>query len=346
MENDDKTVYANQQPQFYMPDQPMNAQPANNQQVYDAYNQVQQGQMQQPGGYDAGQQASFGQAYGQQGYTEQPYQQAYSTQYQQGYAQPYQQQGYNQPYPQQGYGQPYAYGQPQPRKSFADSVKNVKTQFTGNAKRMEISLHCLLGIIGAMLLIMMPFMNFASVHMNQTIADEDIVMKVKAADGLTLFEMSKLSNTIDHSVGVLASQLFFGNSYGYVMSTDSIAAALETAENSDVMDDIEDEIGTSIRKSTLNEAFGTVHLLLKGKVALAVTPWLILVSGIALFVFSVANMKIPKLVCAGISLGSLIWLMACSRHFFSIMGIGAVALMLGIVLVIVSVFMERKPAYN
>lgn len=328
MENDDKTVYMN------------------NQQVYDAYNQVQQGQMQQSGGYAAGQQPSFGQAYGQQGYTEQPYQQAYSTQYQQGYAQPYQQQGYNQPYPQQGYGQPYAYGQPQPRKSFADSVKNVKTQFTGNAKRMGISLHCLFGIIGAMLLIMMPFMNFASVHMNQTIADDDIVMKVKAADGLTLFEMSKLSNTIDHSVGVLASQLFFGNSYGYVMSTDSIAAALETAENSDVMDDIEDEIGTSIRKSTLNEAFGTVHLLLKGKVALAVTPWLILVSGIALFVFSVANMKIPKLVCAGISLGSLIWLMTCSRHFFSIMGIGAVALMLGIVLVIVSVFMERKPAYN
>lgn len=336
MENDDKTVYANQQPQFYMPDQPMNAQPANNQQVYDAYNQVQQGQMQQPGGYDAGQQASFNQAYGQQGYAEQSYQQAYGAQYQQGYAQPY---------PQQGYGQPYAYGQPQPRKSFADSVKNVKTQFTGNAKRMGISLHCLLGIIGAMLLIMMPFMNFASVHVNQTIADDDMVMKVKAADGLTLFEMAKLSNTIDHSVSVLASQLY-GYSYGYVMSTDSIAAALKAAENSSAMDDLEDEIGAPIRKSTEKEVFGTAHLLLKGKVALAVTPWLLLVSGIALFVFSVANMKIPKLVCAGVSLGSLIWLMACSRHFFSIMGIGAVALMLGIVLAIVSVCMERKSAYN
>lgn len=336
MENDDKTVYANQQPQFYMPDQPMNAQPANNQQVYDAYNQVQQGQMQQPGGYDAGQQASFNQAYGQQGYAEQSYQQAYGAQYQQGYAQPY---------PQQGYGQPYAYGQPQPRKSFADSVKNVKTQFTGNAKRMGISLHCLLGIIGAMLLIMMPFMNFASVHVNQTIADDDMVMKVKAADGLTLFEMAKLSNTIDHSVSVLASQLY-GYSYGYVMSTDSIATALKAAENSSAMDDLEDEIGAPIRKSTEKEVFGTAHLLLKGKVALAVTPWLLLVSGIALFVFSVANMKIPKLVCAGVSLGSLIWLMACSRHFFSIMGIGAAALMLGIVLAIVSVCMERKSAYN
>lgn len=337
MENDDKTVYMNnQQPQFYMPDQPMNAQPANNQQVYDAYNQVQQGQMQQPGGYDAGQQTSFNQAYGQQGYAEQSYQQAYGAQYQQGYAQPY---------PQQGYGQPYAYGQPQPRKSFADSVKNVKTQFTGNAKRMGISLHCLLGIIGAMLLIMMPFMNFASVHVNQTIADDDMVMKVKAADGLTLFEMAKLSNTIDHSVSVLASQLY-GYSYGYVMSTDSIATALKAAENSSAMDDLEDEIGAPIRKSTEKEVFGTAHLLLKGKVALAVTPWLLLVSGIALFVFSVANMKIPKLVCAGVSLGSLIWLMACSRHFFSIMGIGAVALMLGIVLAIVSVCMERKFAYN
>lgn len=345
MENDDKMVYANQQPQFYMPDQPMNAQPANNQQVYDAYNQVQQGQMQQPGGYDAGQQASFSQAYGQQGNAEQSYQQAYGAQYQQGYAQPYQQQGYNQPYSQQGYGQPYAYGQPQPRKSFADSVKNVKTQFIGNAKRMGVSLHCLLGIIGAMLLIMMPFMNFASIHMNQTIADDDVVLKVKAADGLTLFEMAKLSNTIDHSVSVLASQLF-GYSYGYVMSTDSIAAALKTAEDSSAMDDLEDEIGAPIRKSTEKEVFGTAHLLLKGKVALAVTPWLLLLSGIALFVFSVANMKIPKLVCAGVSLGSLIWLMACSRHFFSIMGIGAAALMLGIVLAIVSVCMERKSAYN
>ena len=335
MENDDKTVYMNnQQPQFYMPDQPMNAQPANNQQVYDAYNQVQQGQMQQPGGYDAG----------QQGYAEQSYQQAYGAQYQQAYGAQYQQ-GYAQPYPQQGYGQPYAYGQPQPRKSFADSVKNVKTQFTGNAKRMGISLHCLLGIIGAMLLIMMPFMNFASVHVNQTIADDDMVMKVKAADGLTLFEMAKLSNTIDHSVSVLASQLY-GYSYGYVMSTDSIATALKAAENSSAMDDLEDEIGAPIRKSTEKEVFGTAHLLLKGKVALAVTPWLLLVSGIALFVFSVANMKIPKLVCAGVSLGSLIWLMACSRHFFSIMGIGAVALMLGIVLAIVSVCMERKSAYN
>ena len=210
---------------------------------------------------------------------------------------------------------------------------------------MGISLHCLLGIIGAMLLIMMPFMNFASVHVNQTIADDDMVMKVKAADGLTLFEMAKLSNTIDHSVSVLASQLY-GYSYGYVMSTDSIATALKAAENSSAMDDLEDEIGAPIRKSTEKEVFGTAHLLLKGKVALAVTPWLLLVSGIALFVFSVANMKIPKLVCAGVSLGSLIWLMACSRHFFSIMGIGAVALMLGIVLAIVSVCMERKSAYN
>ena len=162
---------------------------------------------------------------------------------------------------------------------------------------------------------------------------------------MTLFEMAKLSNTIDHSVSVLASQLY-GYSYGYVMSTDSIATALKAAENSSAMDDLEDEIGAPIRKSTEKEVFGTAHLLLKGKVALAVTPWLLLVSGIALFVFSVANMKIPKLVCAGVSLGSLIWLMACSRHFFSIMGIGAVALMLGIVLAIVSVCMERKSAYN
>lgn len=326
MENDNNTVYSNQQSQFYTPQPSVDAQQLNNQQVYDAYNQVQQGQQ------------SFDQSYGAQGYAGQNYQQNYDAQYQQGYAQ----QGYGQVY-QQGYAQSYnqqGYVQQQPGKRVSDSIKNVKSQFTGNVKKMGLSVFCLLGIMGAMLLIMVPFMNFASIHVNQTLAEDGIAVKVKAADGLTLFELSKLSNTVDRSVGVIASQTM-GYSYRYNVSTDSLADMLDAAESSALWE-LQDELGTTVKKGSANEVFGTAHLLLKGKIALAVTPWLILVSGLALLVFSVVNMKIPKLVCAGVSLVSLIWLMICSSHFFSIMGIGAVALMLGIVLSVVSAFLDKN----
>ncbi len=304
------------------------------------YQQSYDQQYQQP---YAGQpyQQSYGQQY-QQPYAGQPYQQSYDQQYQQPYAgQPYQQ-SYGQQYQQPYAGQPYqqSYGQ-QPRtgKNVADSIKNVKNQFTGNVKRMGINMFCLLGIIGAMLLIMVPFMNFASIHVNEKISEDGISMKVKAADGLTLYELSKLSNTIDRGVAK-AGDYLFGYAYGTNISTSSLADMLDTAESSALWE-LQDELGTTIRKSSANEVFGTMHLLLKGKAALMITPWLILLSGIALLIFSVVNMKVPKLICAGVSLASLIWLMICSSHFFSIIGIGAVALIAGIILAIVSAFLDK-----
>lgn len=324
--NKETTSFSNDQPNYYNPAQPTNDQPA-----YEAYNQVQQNQAY---GQDASQ--AYGQQY-QQMYAQQPYQQqAYGQQYQQAYGQqPYQQQAYGQPY-QQPYGQ-----QPRNGKNVADSIKNVKNQFTGNVKKMGINVFCLLGIIGAMLLIMVPFMNFASIHVNETVSEDGVSLKVKAADGLTLYEMSKLSNTVDRGVGLVASSLMgYSYRYNYNVTTSSLADMLDAAESSALWE-LQDELGTTIKKSSANEVFGTMHLLLKGKVALMITPWLILLSGIALLVFSVVNMKVPKLVCAGVSLASLIWLMICSSHFFSIIGIGAIALMVGIVLAVVSAFMDK-----
>ncbi len=337
--NKDLASFSNAQPDYSN-----SVQQTSDQAVYEAYNQVQQSQAYQQ---------SYGQQY-QQPYAGQPYQQSYSQQYQQPYAgQPYQQsygQQYQQPYAGQAYQQsysqqyqqPYA-GQPRTGKNVADSIKNVKNQFTGNVKKMGINMFCLLGIIGAMLLIMVPFMNFASIHVNERISEDGISMKVKAADGLTLYELSKLSNTIDRGVDEASSQmgsLLFGYSYGANISTSSLADMLDAVESS-ALRELQDELGTTIKKSSANEVFGTMHLLLKGKAALMITPWLILLSGIALLIFSVVNMKLPKLVCAGVSLGCLIWLMLCSSHFFSIIGIGAVALIVGIMLAVVSAFLDK-----
>ena len=60
-----------------------------------------------------------------------------------------------------------------------------------------------------------------------------------------------------------------------------------------------------------------------------------------MLVFSVVNMKVPKLACAGVALVSLVWLMICSSHFFAIMGIGAVALIVGIILSVISAILDK-----
>lgn len=298
MGKDDITTMSDQQPNYYNPAQ-------DNQQVYAAYNQVQQGQNVDQQGYGQQYQSN----YGQLGYD------------QQGYGQQYQQ-SYNQ----------------QNAANVMNSIKNVGNQFTGNVKKMGVSVYCLLGIIGAMLLILVPFMNFASIHVNETITEDRMAMKLKASDGLTLFELAKLSNTIDKNVGIIASDML--GSYGYTMTTGMLADQLDAAESSALWE-LQDELGTTVKKSSANEVFGTMHLLLKGKIALLITPWLILLAGIGMLVFSVVNMKVPKLACAGVALASLVWLMICSTHFFAIMGIGAIALIVGIILSIVSAILDK-----
>lgn len=310
-----------------------------NQQTYQAYNQVQQG-------------------YGQQGYG-QP-QQAYGQSQDYGQTQPAygQMQNYGQTYP-AGYGQNQMYGQsqmyaqnqmyaqPKPanKVNVADSIKGVTNEFTGKVKGMGISIFCLLGIIGAMLLIMVPFMNFAAIHVNQNFSEDGISMKIKAADGLTLFELSKLSNTTDRGVDVYnTSMSAYGSYLGMkTVSKSTLADMLDAMEDS-LLWELQDELEQSVKKSSANEVFGMIHLVLKGQVALAVTPWLIMLSGIGLLIFAVVNRKVPKLICAGVSLASLIWLIICSSHFFSIIGIGAIALIVGIILAILSAFLD-KPAY-
>ena len=343
----------------------------NNQQVYDAYNQVQNqtynyvqqdyGQT-QPAYAGQQQQAYVGQtqpAYNgqpQQTYTGQT-QPAYNGQPQQAYAgQPQPAYGGQQMYggqPQQAYGgqQMYggqqAYAQPKANKvNVADSIKGMTNEFTGKVKTMGLSLFCLLGIIGAMLLIMVPFMNFTSIHVNENVKEDEVSLKVKASDGFTLFELSKLSNTTDRGVELYQKMMGSYSSYGLGkgVSKDTLADMLDAAEDS-LLWELQDELDQSVKKSSAYEVFGTVHLLLKGQGALAVTPWLIMLSGIGLLIFAVINRKIPKLICAGVSLACLIWLMVCSSHFFSIIGIGAVALMVGIIFAVVSAILD-KPAYQ
>lgn len=234
-------------------------------------------------------------------------------------------------YNQQGYVQQA----PRPSVNLGAGIRNVQSQFKGRVNRMGLSTFCLLGIIAAMLLIVAPFMNFASIHVNQKIEEEgyirDIKIKIKASDGLNLFELAKLSGTIDRVIDEM----------GGFVDKDDLVDELDDAEE-DVIDDLEDEFDTDVRKSSVRETFGTMHLVLKGHAATVVTPWILIICGLGLLIFTVINNKTMKLVFSITPLACLIWLMICSSHFFSIMGIGAWAIILGIVLGTVSALQDKQ----
>lgn len=294
----------------------------------DNNNGQQYGQQMQQAGMNQGMQY---QPQYQQGYAQQP-------QYQQGYAQQQYQQGYVQ---QPQYGQqPYGYSQPQAASKLVKSAKNVKNDFTNKVKKMGLSTWCLLGIIAAMLLIVAPFMNFASMHVNEKVSESGIHIKVKASDGLNLFELSKLSGTVDNALDEYNS---VAKKYGMdKMDKDDIVDELDDGID-DLVDEMDDEYDVDVENSA-KEIGGLAHLVLKGRVALIVTPWLIIISGLGLLVFTVINNKKLKLIFSCVPLACVIWLMICSSHFFAMMGIGVWAMVIGIALGIVSAIKDQ-PAY-
>ena len=290
----------------------------------------QQGYTQQP----YGQQGYVGQGYGQQSYTQQGYSQ-------QGYGQQaYGQQGYTQ----QAYGQ---YGQTYPKQpsKVAENVKSMTNEFKGKVTSMGLSVWCLLGIIGAMLLIVAPFMNFAAIHLNTKYTYEDYdwsadkttpyKYKVRVADGLTLFELSKASGTVGRVLKDNPEQKY--------LNKDMVITYIDMAESM-AQSELLDEAEINVKKSTINEATGLAKLVVKGRVPLLIVPWIIIICGLGLLIFTVINKMIPKICFAAVPLIGLIWLMACSGHFFTIMGIGAWAIIVGIILGLLSAFLDKPKA--
>ena len=286
------------------------------------------------------QQFASQQPYGQPQYDPQQAQQ-YNPQMQQPYGQQYdpqQAQQYN-PQMQQPYGQPMGmqnqpmynqYGQPVKQgPSAMDKLKGkvgaVKGDFTNRASQLGLGLWCLLGIIGAMLLIFAPFMNFATVHYSDKIEG----IKISVSDGFNMFELYKISNSVDNAIDE---------------ANDEYDADIEKSDITDLMEDYEDRIGDMIEDETdvkvdekpIHEVMGTAHLAVKGQMPLLLSPWLIIISGILLFVTTITRDKIMKIIFSAVPFVCLLWLMLCSSHFFTIMGIGAWAILAGTVLGVIS----------
>ncbi len=274
------------QPQF----NPQMAQPQYNQQMQQPYGQPQYNpQMQQP--------------YGQP---------QYNPQMQQPYGQPqYGQQMYNQ------YGQPVKQG-PSAVDKFKSKVGSVKGDFTNRSKQLGLGLWCLLGLIGAMLLVFAPFMNFASVHYSDKIDG----IKISVADGFNMFELSKISNSVDNVVD------YANDEWDADIEKSDITDLIEDYEE-DIADMIEDEADVKVDEKPIKEAIGLAHLAVRGQLPLLLSPWLIIIAGILLFVTTITKDKTMKIVFSAVPLVCLVWIMLCSTNFFAMMGIGAWALILG-----------------
>lgn len=272
-------------------------------------------------------------------FTQQPQmvqQQMYTQQPQMGY----QQQVYGQQ--QMGYTQ-YGYQQQMPKQpsKTMENIKDVQNQFKNKVSKMGLSTFCLVGIIAAMLLIFGPFLNFASIHFNERLEyeesyydyyDYDIDVKLKASDGLNLFELSKLSNTVDRVIDEANDEMDMD------MDKGDLADAIDDYQDY-IVDEAEDETDMDF-EGLAKETVGTLMLIVRGQLALIFTPWLILISGIGLLVFTVINNKKMKLICACVPLGCLLWLMFSASNFFAMMGIGAWAIIAGSIGGIVSAVKE------
>ena len=270
------------------------------------------------------------------------------------------------------------YKQPKASGNFSGNLKKVKNEFAAKFGKNGIGLYCLIGFVAVMLLIFGPFMNFASIHLNTKVDASEMLgygyddydydfddydfddydfddddddddfgfggnnskkksskLKIKASVGMNLFELSKLSGSVDRVFDKMDE------------SKSEITEYLDFAESYLIrnLGDLEEEIGGKIKASSVREVFGSANLLLKGRVALLLTPYIILISGLGLFFFTIINKKIARIVFAAIPLLCILWLMLCSTHFFSIMGVGAWAIVLGSALGIVSAILD-KPATN
>ena len=314
----------NQQPQM---DSPIAQPQVEPQMVQPQMEQQYNPQMEQQ--YNPQMQQAYGQPqYGQQ--MQQPYgQPQYGQQMQQPYGQPQYGQQMQQPYGQPQYGQQMynQYGQPvKPAKqgpSAIDKLKGkvgtMKGDFSSRANQLGLGLWCLLGLIGAMLLIFAPFMNFATVHYSDKVQG----IKISVADGFNMFELSKISNSVDNVVD------YFNDEWDMDIDKSDITDELDDIDTDDITDEIEDETDVKVDDKPINEVMGTAHLAIKGQIPLMLSPWLIIISGILLFITTITRDKIMKIVFSAIPVVCLLWLILCSSHFFSIMGIGAWALIFG-----------------
>ena len=318
------------------------------------YSQGYYGQAQQGNGQNGYVQPQTGQNQEQNGYANQGYGQNYYGQVQPGYGQAV----YGQAQPM--YGQAFkqsGYSSGKVHHAFAGAFNRVKTA--------RLNVFQLICIIMALLIITSPFLDFATVHaraeinssmvnkyssysdyfgygnnydmddMNGLIGNAANGFKAKGAVGFNLFQLSKFSGTVRRAIDIIPN-----------VNLDMLKDYYEMADNQ------KEAIKSMIAKETgglldynegiFNEVLGVAHIIIWGRFALLVLPYVIILAGIVLIVGTYMNKKKIKLIACGAVYVSLLWLMILSGHFFSMMGFGAVVMILAPAIAIVATVTDKE----
>lgn len=216
----------------------------------------------------------------------------------------------------------------------------------------------IIGIIGAVLLIFSPFLNFATIHLrasansqfsgyvsegfpslyelfeedeegtgesevNQETEDEK---SVRLNYGLDLFELRLLGSNFTSLKEYSASDM-----KAFVQGNEELRDEL-------VYNMYWELFGLYIDESGIEEALEIINFSALGYLALCFVPFIMIISGIMMLIFSVIDGRVGKIIFSIIASAGFIWLFISSKSFLAIIGPGAIVMVIGIITCLVCAF--------
>ncbi len=215
----------------------------------------------------------------------------------------------------------------------------------------------IIGIIGAVILIFSPFLNFATIHLRAS-ADSRLSKYVEEGfpDLEEVFEESRedVATEEDEDLGdENAVKLNYGLDLFELRLLGSNFTSLKEYDKSDIEafvnanEALEDELiynmywelyGIYIDETGIEEALEIINFSTLGYLALCFVPFAMILSGIMILIFSIIDGRVGKILFSIIALVGFGWLFVSTKSFITIMGPGAIVMVVGIIICLICAF--------
>lgn len=222
------------------------------------------------------------------------------------------------------------------------NYQNESNVYITKKQRSNQIVSMIIGVVCGALLILCPLMNYATLHfditasnvfnmiINQYMGEETDDLKnetlssnqesndidFKATYGLDMFELRQMgSNYVE---------------FGKVSSE-------EMQDWKDSIKEVEDyvryeidlkSVGINIDDEVYNELFGLLGTSIYAYNPLCIVPYILMAAGLFIIIFSAFKKSLIAFIFHIIAMGSTGWLIFCTDRFLSVMGIGAIILII------------------
>ena len=224
-------------------------------------------------------------------------------------------------------------------------------------QRRKAEIFKIMGIIGAVMLLFSPFLNFATIHLR---ASADSVFADYVSSGLSMAdalfggeqETEELKEP-EEDEEVISVALNYGLDLFELRLLGSNFTSLKEYDSSEMKalvqsnQELEDELiynmywelfGLYIDEGGIEEAMEIINFSALGYLALCFVPYVLLVSGIMMLIFSIIDGRTGKIIFSIIPMAAFIWLYVSTRSFVTIIGPGALVMGVGILISLVCAF--------